>query len=87
MLASGSPRRRELLEEAGYRFIVRSPDVEEALNRALTLREIALCNATRKGLAIARTQPGAERLESDATGGDQPDAGDPDAPPIAVHAS
>lgn len=65
VLASVSPRRRALLEEAGYQFKVRAPAISEILNPALTLREIVLCNATRKALAIARVQPKAVVLGAD----------------------
>ncbi|MDP9253492.1 MAG: Maf family protein [Verrucomicrobiota bacterium] len=65
VLASGSPRRGGLLKEAGYRFTVRAADVEEISNRSLTLCEIALCNATRKGLRVARAHPDAVVLAAD----------------------
>jgi septum formation protein len=65
VLASGSPRRRELLSEAGFELEVVAPAVFEISNRALTLREITLCNATRKGLAVARAQPGSLVLGAD----------------------
>jgi len=65
VLASASPRRRVLLQDAGYRFEVRAPKIGEISNRALTLREIALCNATRKTLTVARGQPEAIVLGAD----------------------
>jgi septum formation protein len=65
VLASGSPRRRELLGEAGYRFEVEPPDVVEISTSALTLREHTLCNATRKGLAVARCHPDVVVLAAD----------------------
>ena len=65
VLASVSPRRRALLEEAGYQFKVRAPTISEISNPALTLREIVLCNATRKTLVVARARPEAVVLGAD----------------------
>ncbi len=65
ILASASPRRRELLERAGYRFAVRVPDVVETFGPEMTVREVALYNATRKALAIARAAPAAVVLAAD----------------------
>ena len=51
ILASGSPRRKELMTNAGYRFDVIIPDsrVEESINRSLTpiefVRQAAYCKA------------------------------------------
>jgi septum formation protein len=65
ILASASPRRRDLLQQAGYRFAVRVPDVVEASGCEMTAREIALYNATRKALVVARAAPGAVVLAAD----------------------
>lgn len=65
VLASGSPRRHELLSAAGFEFKVISPFVSEVSSPALTLREITLCNATRKGMAAAARLPGAIILAAD----------------------
>ena len=54
LLASNSPRRRALLEEAGFDFGNVSPDVYEKSDVDLTARELTLCNATRKGMWVAR---------------------------------
>jgi septum formation protein len=54
LLGSGSPRRRHLLEEAGYEFELVEPSVTELSVASLTIRELTICNATRKALAIAR---------------------------------
>lgn len=54
VLASASPRRRQLLEEAGIDFEVVVPGVLEASARTLTIRELATQNATRKAVAAAR---------------------------------
>ncbi len=57
ILASSSPRRRELLADAGFQFDVSAPAVRELATAALTLREITLANALRKGLAVVRAHP------------------------------
>jgi septum formation protein len=54
LLASNSPRRRELLLEAGFVFEVFTPKVTETLDADLTLRELTTLNAIRKGMAAAR---------------------------------
>ncbi len=57
ILASGSPRRRELLGEMGVRFEVVTADVTEldaASSPGFTPIEIALENARRKAQAVAR---------------------------------
>ena len=65
VLASGSPRRYELLSAAGFEFEVSSPSVFEISSRGLTLRELTLYNATRKGVAAAARSPGAVILAAD----------------------
>lgn len=65
VLASGSPRRRELLSSAGIRFAIVAPDVEENASRALTIRELTTWNATRKALDVARKRPDAVVLGAD----------------------
>lgn len=57
LLASNSPRRRELLAEAGFEFETWAPDVPEKLDAGLTLRELTAFNAVRKAMAAARTHP------------------------------
>ena len=57
ILASNSPRRRALLAEAGYEFEVIVPAVSETASTHLSLRELTIANATRKGLAISRLHP------------------------------
>lgn len=59
ILASSSPRRRELLAERGYRFEVITPAVEETIPPHLTVRESVLLNARRKGAAVAALHPDA----------------------------
>ncbi|MEY2519384.1 MAG: nucleoside triphosphate pyrophosphatase [Verrucomicrobiota bacterium] len=65
VLGSGSPRRRQLLEEAGYEFEVVEPSVVEVSAGSFTIRELTICNATRKALAIARERPDAVVLGAD----------------------
>lgn len=65
ILASGSPRRRELLQEAGVAFEVAAPGVPESESSALTIRELTTCNAARKALAVARSRPDAVVLGAD----------------------
>ena len=65
VLASGSPRRRQLLEEAGYEFEVVVPPVEEISHDWFTIRELTICNATRKALCVAKTSPSSVVLGAD----------------------
>jgi septum formation protein len=65
VLASGSPRRRQLLEEAGYEFEVIAPPVEEVSHDWLTIRELTVCNAARKASCVAQTLPRAVVLGAD----------------------
>ncbi len=54
LLASGSPRRRELLTAAGYQFEVAPAPVEESVSGQLTAAELVRLNARRKARAGAR---------------------------------
>ncbi len=65
ILASGSPRRKDLLAGAGYRFEVVAPAVEEWQGAHFTVREVTCGNAVRKGLAVARRHPDAVVLAAD----------------------
>jgi septum formation protein len=65
ILASSSPRRRELLAERGYRFDIVTAAVEETLPPHLTVRETVLLNARRKGSAVAALHPAAFVLAAD----------------------
>jgi septum formation protein len=53
VLASGSPRRRQLLSEAGYEFEVVTAPVEEFSHDWLSIRELTIWNAARKGAAVS----------------------------------
>lgn len=65
LLASSSPRRRELLTQAGIAFEVVSPDAAESESAALSIRELTTLNATRKAFAVARREPAAVVLAAD----------------------
>jgi septum formation protein len=65
VLASSSPRRAALLNEGGFEFEIAVLRVEERFSRTLTLRELTLWNAIRKGMSIAQTRPDAVVLAAD----------------------
>jgi septum formation protein len=65
VLASASPRRAALLSESGFEFQIVSPRVVEKFDSTLTLRELTLWNAVRKGISIAQTRPDAVVLAAD----------------------
>jgi septum formation protein len=66
ILASGSPRRRELLREAGVSFEVIAASVEELDSAAgLSPVDLALANARLKAGAVARIHPGRWILSAD----------------------
>ena len=57
LLASNSPRRRQLLTDAGFEFAAIAPLVSEKSDVDLTLRELTIFNAMRKALSVARAHP------------------------------
>ena len=57
VLASCSPRRAALLSEAGFEFESATPRVAEEFDVDLTLRELTVWNAIRKGISIAQAHP------------------------------
>src|SRR5207245_9354791 len=57
VLASCSPRRCALLSEAGFEFETVAPRVAEKFDLDLTLRELTMWNAIRKGIPVARAYP------------------------------
>lgn len=65
ILASASPRRRQLLSKAGYDFEVVSPPVEEVAHRWLTAREITAWNAARKAAIVSESARDAIVLAAD----------------------
>jgi septum formation protein len=67
ILASGSPRRRELLQEMGVTFEVVTADVREldAASSDLSPLDMALENARLKAAAVAKIKPGRWVLGAD----------------------
>jgi septum formation protein len=65
VLASSSPRRAALLSEAGFEFEIISPGLAEKFGVTVTLRELTLWNAIRKGMSVAQTRPDAVVLAAD----------------------
>jgi septum formation protein len=66
ILASGSPRRRDLLTRAGLSFRTVSPDVEELSGGGdLTPRDLALANARLKCMAVSLENPEAMVIGAD----------------------
>jgi len=65
ILASGSPRRSELLRQLGMEFRVVTSDAPEVYHGELTAREIAQVNAYRKARAVAKKYPDALVLGAD----------------------
>ena len=64
VLASASPRRRDLLEAAGFEVIVRPGGVEE-LSEGLAPRALVIANAEMKALELATTTSGDVVLGAD----------------------
>ncbi len=60
LLASGSPRRRELLTQAGFRFRVVPPDIDEEQTAGRPLREIPEWLASEKAKACSHLQQAGE---------------------------
>ncbi|MDZ4401591.1 Maf family protein [Prosthecobacter sp.] len=65
VLASASPRRVELLSQAGFDFEIVVPQVEEAHDASLTPEQLTIENARRKALAGSLQKPGALVLGAD----------------------
>jgi septum formation protein len=65
LLASNSPRRRQLLGDAGFEFHDVAPDVAERFDVDLTLGELTAFNAIRKALSVARRHPAKVVLAAD----------------------
>ena len=65
VLASCLPRRVALLSEAGFEFESAPPDVAEKFDVDLTLRELTMWNAIRKGVPVARAYPDKVVLAAD----------------------
>lgn len=65
ILASGSPRRKELLEQIGADFSVQVSDAEEAKGDKLTPQELVRFNASAKAKAVAQKFPAVPVLGAD----------------------
>lgn len=65
VLASGSPRRKDLLEEAGFDFQVVVPEVEENEDVSVSIRRLTQENAALKAAAVAHVHPQAVVLAAD----------------------
>jgi len=65
VLASGSPRRRDLLRRAGLSFQINSPDVDELEPGAKPPRQLCLSNARLKAKAVATLDPFSTILAAD----------------------
>lgn len=65
VLASRSPRRIELLREAGFEFEVLSPEVDEVHEAEMAPGELTELNARRKAMAAAVQRPGAVVVGAD----------------------
>lgn len=65
ILGSGSPRRRDLLNEAGYRFTVEPSAAEELHDPGMDVRELTKLNAQLKAAEVANRFPSAVILAAD----------------------
>lgn len=65
VLASGSPRRKELLSTLGYDFEVIVSDVEEVVDHSLTVNEIVKSLAKQKAMAVFQENRDAIVIGSD----------------------
>ena len=65
ILASGSPRRADLLAAAGFRFTVVTAQTTELIADFLSPRELTLFNARRKAFAVAPRHPDSVVLAAD----------------------
>jgi septum formation protein len=65
VLASRSPRRSELLSEAGYSFETISPGDDEVSHAWLTIGEVTVWNAARKAVRVSQLVPDAVVLAAD----------------------
>ena len=65
VLASASPRRRQLLSDAGYEFETIAPRVDEVAHGWLTIRELTIWNAARKAAAAFSIRGDAVVLAAD----------------------
>lgn len=74
ILASQSPRRRELLTAAGYTYTLGVVEIEEVHDAARPILELTALNAHLKGAAAAAKFPGALILAADTLVANGPEA-------------
>ncbi len=65
ILASASPRRKEILEKTGLKFKVYESDYEENMEIGLKPHELAICHSIGKAMAIARKYKNALIISAD----------------------
>lgn len=65
ILASGSPRRREMLAEAGLEFEVMPSPAEEIHDVNMPLHQLCEANAELKALAVSKLHPNAQVIGAD----------------------
>ncbi len=65
IVASASPRRRELLNQAGFTFQIEPSDADESLPEGCTPAKAVELLSERKALAVAKLHPGAVVLGCD----------------------
>ena len=70
ILASQSPRRRELLAQLGYQFSVQASDIDETVEKAETAHDYVLRLAKQKAQHILNLLPKAEQVNSYVLGSD-----------------
>jgi septum formation protein len=70
ILASQSPRRRELLAQLGYQFSVQASDIDETQENLETAHNYVLRLAKQKALHILNLLPDAEQVNSFVLGSD-----------------
>jgi septum formation protein len=65
ILASSSPRRKELLENIHLSFEISSSDVDESFSEGMSAMDVVMELAERKALAVAKNHPSAVVLGAD----------------------
>ncbi len=65
ILASGSPRRKMLLEQAGYQFTVVDANIDETIPTNIPLDNVPVHLAEQKAAAVADKYPGATIIAAD----------------------
>lgn len=65
ILASASPRRRDLLAEAGFDFIIETAAAEELHDARMAPEELVIWNALAKAREVAARHPGIPALGAD----------------------